>query len=128
MIQLDTIIAVKDVAASTVWYNTLFGFRNLHEGGNFAVLAYGENIVLCLHPWNDHEHPSLSHPSEHTGKGLLLYFRTANMKEIRAKAKDLQAKITEEMHFNTNSGQYEFSLRDPDGYFITVSEYHRYGS
>lgn len=34
--------------------------------------------------------------------------------------------IEEEIHQNVNSLKQEFSFRNPDGYFITVTEFHKY--
>lgn len=127
MTKLDPIMAVKDVEASAKWYQKIFGFKNLHGGKNFAVLATETNdIILCLHKWGEHEHPSLSHPSQIAGNGVLLYFRTDNINVIRQKLDELGTMIEEEIHQNPNSLKREFSFRDPDGYILTVTEYHNY--
>ena len=33
----------------------------------------------------------------------------------------LAAQLDEEPHVNSNTGTAEFSLRDPDGYYVTIS-------
>lgn len=127
MTRLDPIIAVKNVEASAKWYQQVFGFKNLHGGENFAVLATeNDDIILCLHKWGEHEHPSLSDSNIHAGNGLLLYFRTTDMENIREKIREFGGMIAEEIHLNLNSRRKEFSLRDPDGYFLTVTEFHTY--
>ncbi len=127
MTKLDPIIAVKNVEASADWYYQIFGFKNLHGGKNFAVLATENNeIILCLHKWGEHNHPSLTEDSIPSGNGLLLYFRTTDLKMIKEKAIELGCQILEDIHLNTNSLKMEFSLKDPDGYYLTVSEYHIY--
>lgn len=40
---------------------------------------------------------------------------------LRENGKNLNAKIEKELHLNLNSGKDQFSLRDPDGYYIIVS-------
>ena len=34
--------------------------------------------------------------------------------------------VEEEVHLNPNSRKKEFSLRDLDRYYITITEYHKY--
>jgi predicted enzyme related to lactoylglutathione lyase len=127
MIKSDPIIAVKDVALSAAWYEQVFGLRNAHGGNDFAVLASDDSeVVLCLHKWGAHEHPTMTDPSVVAGNGLLLYFRTENMNKIRQNLEQIGGNIEEDVHLNPNSLKNEFSLRDPDGYYLTVSEFHTY--
>jgi len=129
MIQLDPIIAVNDVEASSRWYQGLLSCKSIHGGKEFDVLA-DENgdIIFCLHHWGAHEHPTMLDASITPGNGLILYFRTDAMEEIRANAERLGYAIEEEVHLNENSTKREFSLRDPDGYYLTITEYHQYGT
>ena len=86
MIKLDPIIAVKDVEASFNWYQQVFGFKRVHGGeGKFAVLiSENDEILLCLHKWEEeHHHPTMMNPGITPGNGLILYFRTGNMNAIR---------------------------------------------
>ncbi|CAN5450366.1 hypothetical protein BH11BAC3_BH11BAC3_42100 [soil metagenome] len=127
MTRLDPIIAVKDIAASTNWYQKIFGLKANHGGDHFSVLvADDKEIVLCLHKWEEHNHPTMTDPGIVAGNGLLLYFRTENMHKIYQNALDAGCVIAEDIHPNPNSLRREFSLRDPDGYFLTVSEFHQY--
>ena len=127
MTKLDPIIAVKDVEASTQWYQRIFSFRRGHGGDKFCVLiAEDNNIILCLHKWEEHDHPTMNNPNLPAGNGLLLYFRTENMNSIYQNAIKAGCIIEEEIHMNPNSLKQEFSFRDPDGYFLTVTEFHKY--
>ena len=127
MTRLDPIIAVKDVEASSKWYQKIFELRNDHGGDHFSVLVSDDNeIILCLHKWEEHNHPTMTNPAITPGNGLLLYFSTENMLTIYQNAKDAGCVIEEEIHLNSNSLRKEFSFRDPDGYFLTVSEFHTY--
>ena len=127
MTKLDPIIAVKDVEASSNWYQQVFGFRSTHDGNVFAVLESEEDeILLCLHKWGEHEHPTMTDPGIAPGNGLILYFRTDNMNRVRQNAEKIGALVEEEIHLNPNSLRKEFSLRDPDGYYLTITEFHRY--
>lgn len=127
MIKIDPIIAVKDVNESAIWYQQVFGCKRIHGGNEFAVMEdENHEILICLHVWGEHEHPSMTNPNITPGNGLILYFKTDNLNKIRDNIKQINHPVLEEIHVNTNSSKKEFSLRDPDGYFITITEYHRY--
>ncbi len=127
MTRLDTIIAVKDIEASSKWYQKIFEFEENHGGDNFSVLVSDNNeVILCLHKWEEHNHPTMTNPSITPGNGLLLYFRTENMNKIYQNALEAGCVIEEDIHLNTNSFRKEFSFRDLDGYFLTVTEFHKY--
>lgn len=127
MLKIDPFIAVKDVNASAGWYQKIFGLKRLHGGNEFGVLVNEDDQpVLCLHKWGPHEHPTMVDPNITAGNGLLLYFKTDKFDQILQNAEANHVTIEEGLHENPNSGKKEFSFRDLDGYFITVTEYHEY--
>jgi len=129
MIKIDPIIAVKDIETSAKWYESIFECKNTHGGEHFAVLVSNKDeILICLHKWGEHEHPTMINLDAISGNGLILYFRTENMNEIRQNVEQLGYPIEEEIQENPNSKKLEFSLRDPNGYYLTISEYHKYES
>ena len=78
--------------------------------------------MLCLHEWGAHEHPSLMSP-EHgkPGNGLLLFFRVDDFDLALQRARSLVTRLEEEPHVNPSTQTKEFSLRDPDRYYVTIS-------
>lgn len=127
MTKSDPIIAVKDVEASANWYVNIFDFKNRHGGSDFAILVdENDDVVLCLHKWDEHDHPTMKNANIPPGNGLILYFRTDNMEAIRENAQKFGAPIEKDVHLSTNSHKKEFSLLDPDGYYLTISEFHNY--
>ena len=125
--KIDPFIAVKNVNKSIDWYRKVFGLKNLHGGNKFAVLAAeNDEIVLCLHQWGADDHPTMKNLNIISGNGLLLYFRTDKMEVIRKNVELLSWPIEEEIHLNHNSTKNEFSIRDPDGYYLIISEFHIY--
>ncbi len=127
MEKMDPIIAVKDVESSSKWYQSLLGCKSKHGGQEFDVLvSEKDEVLICLHKWGEHEHPTLSDPDLGIGNGLILYFRTENMNQVHQNAKDMNCIIEDELGKNPNSGKLEFSLRDLDGYYLTISEYHKF--
>ncbi|HEY5392364.1 MAG TPA: VOC family protein [Hanamia sp.] len=125
MTKVDTIIAVKDVEASSQWYQSVLGCRSR---GQHIIILISENdeILLCLHKWGEHDHPTMKDPGITPGNGLILYFMTENLPEIRRNVEKLGYPIYENIHINPNSTKKEFSLRDPDGYYLTITEFHNY--
>jgi predicted enzyme related to lactoylglutathione lyase len=55
------------------------------------------------------------------GNGLLLFFRVDDFDSALERARALVARFEEEPNANPNTGTQEFSLRDPDGYYVTIS-------
>lgn len=127
MTKIDPIIAVKNVEASSKWYRSVFGCRSMHEGDEFDILVSdNDEILICLHKWGVDEHPTMADPDITPGNGLILYFRTENMNLIRQNVGKTGWSVVEDIHLNPNSRKKEFSLRDPDGYYLTITEYHKY--
>jgi hypothetical protein len=55
------------------------------------------------------------------GNGLLLFFRVDDFDMALERARALVTRLEEEPHVNPNTRTREFSLRDPDGYYVTIS-------
>jgi hypothetical protein len=86
------------------------------------ILDSDGTVLLCLHEWGAHEHPSLTSPEQaQPGNGLLLFFRVDDFDSALKSARALGARLEEEPHVNPNTGTMEFSLRDLDGYYVTIS-------
>jgi len=123
----DPILGVKDVLETSSWYQTIFDCKSMHGGDEFEVLVTKENdIFICLHKWGAHEHPTMKDPNITPGNGLILYFRIANMEVVRQNLKNMDYPVEEEIQLNPNSGKREFSVIDPNGYYLTISEFHKF--
>jgi len=124
MKRIWTIIGVRDVAASFEWYQSLLGQpKSLPAHDNFGQLVDSDGtVLLCLHQWGDHGHPPLMSPDLATpGNGLLLFFRVDDFDLALERARGMAARLEEEPHVNPNTQTQEFSLRDLDGYYVTIS-------
>ena len=124
MRRIWTIIGVRDVAGSFKWYQSLFGLpptAPAHDDFG-QILDSDGTVLLCLHEWGAHEHPSLTSPDHaQPGNGLLLFFRVDDFDMALQNARTLVTRFEEESHVNESTGTSEFSLRDPDGYYVTIS-------
>jgi catechol 2,3-dioxygenase-like lactoylglutathione lyase family enzyme len=119
-----TIVGVANVARSFRWYQTLFGQSETVPAHDYfgQLLDTDGTVLLCLHQWGAHEHPSLTSAERaEPGNGLLLFFRVDDFDESLGRARGLVGKLQEEPHLNPSTGTMEFALRDPDGYYVMVS-------
>ena len=119
-----TIIGVRNVAESFRWYQSLFGQPATAPAHDFfgQLVDNDGTVLLCLHEWGSHDHPSLESPNQATpGNGLLLFFRVDDFDDALARARRLPTRLEEEPNLNASTGTLEFSLRDPDGYYVTIS-------
>ncbi len=116
------LIAVKDVEASSLWYQQLLGCRSGHGGAEYEQLMHGDRLVLQLHHWEADAHSFLGNPeSKPYGNGVLLWFQTDAFDAAIERARALGAEILEEPHVDTNANHRECWLRDPDGYVIVLA-------
>lgn len=123
-----TIIGVRDVPRSFQWYQSLFGQPLTPPAHSYfgQLLDSDGTVLLCLHEWGAHEHPTLIGPEHGTpGNGLLLFFRVDDYSAALRRARALVPQLAEEPHVNPNTGTKEFSLRDPDGYYVMISALSR---
>jgi catechol 2,3-dioxygenase-like lactoylglutathione lyase family enzyme len=119
-----TIIGVTDVALSFKWYQSLFGLPEALPAHSYwgQIRDPDGTVLLCLHQWGSHDHPSLTSPDKASpGNGLLLFFRVDDFDRALNRAHGLVSRLDEEPNLNPSTETQEFSLRDPDGYYVTVS-------
>jgi catechol 2,3-dioxygenase-like lactoylglutathione lyase family enzyme len=124
MKRIWTIVGVADVPRSFGWYQSLLGLPETAPAHDYfgQVVDADGTVLLCLHAWSAHEHPSLTSPHDaKPGNGLLLFFRVDNFDVALPRARALASLLEEEPHVNPNTGTMEFPLPDPDGYYVTIS-------
>ena len=120
---LWTIIGVTDVIRSFAWYQSLLGLPTTQPAHDyFGTIEAGGTVLLGLHRWGDHEHPSLTSPDRaEPGNGLLLFFAWMTL------TRHCHGRVISFLRSRRNpmsvpdAGTREFALRDPDGYYVMVS-------
>jgi hypothetical protein len=86
------------------------------------ILDSDGTVLLCLHEWGAHDHPSLmSLDHAQPGNGLLLFIRVDDFDLALERARSLVPRLEEEPQLNPGTGTLEFSLRDLDGYYVYIS-------
>lgn len=124
MKRLWTILGAADVPASFAWYQSLLGMAPTAPAHDHfgQILDDDGTVLLCLHQWGAHDHPPLSSPDHiQPGNGLLLFFKVDDFDAALVRGRALAGQLAEEPHMNHNAQAMEFSLRDPDGYYVTIS-------
>lgn len=124
MKRIWTIVGVRDVPSSCAWYQSLFGQpRTPPAHDHFGqIIDTDGTVLLCLHRWGAHEHPPLMSPAAVApGNGLILFFRVDDYDTALERARGLVTRFEEEPHLNPSTQTREFSVRDLDGYYVTVS-------
>ena len=124
MKRLWTIIGVAEVPRSFAWYQSLLGLPITTPAHDYfgQIIDADGTVLLCLHQWGAHEHPTLASPDRaEPGNGLLLFFRVNDLDQALQRARGLVSALEEEPSINPTTGTREFALRDPDGYYVMVS-------
>ena len=122
------LICVRDVEASSQWYQALLGCRSDHGGPNYERLVFDGKLVLQLHRWDvDHHHGAIGDPEDiPPGNGLLLWFEVTDFDAAVLRAEKLGAKVILPRHCNPpdrNGGpnHWEIWLYDLDGYKVVLA-------
>ncbi len=105
--RLWTIVGVGNVPASFKWYQALLGIPASAPANDYfgQILDEDGTVLLCLHSWGEHDHPSLTSP-EHAkpGNGLLLFFRVDDFDSALSRARTLGGPLDQEPAINPATG------------------------
>lgn len=114
-------LAVRDVEASSAWYQRLLGCKSTHGGPHYDRLADESTTLLLLHRQDADEHQFLGEGVDGAlGRGVCLYVTVDDVDAVHRRAREMGAEIVAEPHRNELAGQRELELRDPDGYYVTI--------
>jgi predicted enzyme related to lactoylglutathione lyase len=127
--QPQTMIAVRDVEASSRWYQELLGLTSDHGGVEYERLLSDGVLVLQLHQRDTtHHHGLIGDPDRSVGNGVLLWFGdVSDFEAVVARADQLGAAVVRSPHRNPPSGEgngpshREIWISDPDGYTVVVA-------
>ena len=124
-VEVQPLIAVRNVRASSRWYGELLGADTLPDHSHRDVydrIWRSGRLVLQLHAWDAEEHPNLVNAdAAPPGHGVVLWFQVDDFDSVVERARRLGAEIIEEPRFNPAPQHREIWLRDPDGYVVVVA-------
>jgi catechol 2,3-dioxygenase-like lactoylglutathione lyase family enzyme len=117
------LIAVRDVVASSRWYQRLLGCQSGHGGHEYERLVdRAGDLILQLHRWDAHDHPHLGDAAiAPVGNGVLLWFEVEDFAAAVAGVGALSARVLEGPRVNPNAHHREIWLRDLDGYVVVLA-------
>lgn len=122
------LIAVRDVEASSRWYQRLLGCQSAHGGAEYERLVSGDALILQLHSFEvGHHHGPIGDPHDKPyGNGVLLWFEVEDFDAAIARAAEMKAEVVLPRHRSPPSGEggpnhWECWLRDPDGYCVVIA-------
>jgi len=122
--QLQPLICVHDVEASSRWYQRLLGCQSDHGGREYERLVRDGRLILQLHRWDVmHQHGPLGDPDlKPYGNGVLLWFELEldDFEAAVTRSAELKAECLKPRH-RTENAHYECWLRDPEGYTIVLA-------
>lgn len=116
------LIAVRDVEASSRWYQQVLGTQSGHGGAEYERLVSEGRLILQLHHWDAHEHPHLGRPERGpAGNGVLLWFQTDRFDAALQRIRQAGATILEGPKVNPFANHREIWIQDPDGYVVVLA-------
>ena len=127
--QAQTLIAVRDVEASSRWYQQLLGLQSDHGGPHYERLLADGVLVLQLHNWQTgHHHGQVGDPGVEAGNGVLVWFgEVADFDAVVERAAHMRATIVVPPHRNppegrgAGPGHREVWIKDLDGYTVVIA-------
>lgn len=122
--QSELMITVADVQASSAWYCQLLGADHDSDSVEFDRILRDGKLLLMLNQWGGDEHgPAVfERGDDPLGHGVVLWFLVENLDLIIERAAALDAETLVEPHENPLARWRQFSVRDPDGYTLTIAE------
>src|SRR5262245_18427782 len=100
------LICVRDVEATSSWYQRLLGCHSAHGGREYERLVADGRLILQLHRWDvGHHHGPIGDPKVTPyGNGVLLWFELEDFDAAVGRAQDLRSPIVMSRHRNPPVG------------------------
>ena len=121
-VRSQPLLCVRDVKASSQWYQQVLGVKSGHGGDEYEMLMSDGELVMQLHAFEeDHHHGSMGDPKKLLGNGVAVWFHVDDLDGVVARSKAAGAKVQTDVHVNPNAQHREIWLRDLDGYLVVVA-------
>jgi catechol 2,3-dioxygenase-like lactoylglutathione lyase family enzyme len=121
-VKTEVMLFVRDVEASSRWYQQLLGAHSGHGGDEYEMLVDDHmNLLFQLHRLEADEHGmEVLDETTPRGAGVLCYVQVDDVLAVHARAIAMKAAVVTTPAFNELARHTEFTLRDPDGYALAV--------
>jgi len=116
------LLVVRDVAASSRFYQQVLGAESGHGGDEYEQIVSGGEILMQLHRIDveDHHGP-LADPDQPLGNGVLLWFEVGDFEATVDRVRKTGAPVVRDVRTNPNARQQEIWIRDPDAYLVVLA-------
>jgi len=116
-------LSVIDVAKSSTWYQQVLGASSGHGGDEYEQLLVDGVLILQLHRLEvGHHHGTIGDPTQPTGNGVAVWFEVDEFDTAVNRSRAAGAAVVTDVHLNSNSGNREIWMNDPDGYLVVLAE------
>jgi hypothetical protein len=126
------LICVRDVEASSRWYQRLLNCQGTHGASHNGVWEYERlvsngKLIMQLHKWEvGHHHGAIGDPTKVPGNGVLLWLEIDDFDAAMKRVAELKPEIVQPRHRNPPSGEggpnhWECWIRDLDGYTVVLA-------
>jgi len=115
------LIYVRDLEASSRWYQFLFDCGGGQSGSDHALLTGDGQVILELRACGPDDRFSADQSLRSNRNGLALWFETEEFHATLYRARSLEAVFLEEPNLNLQSSQLEFRIRDLDGQVLVFT-------
>lgn len=118
----DPLLFVRDVPASSLWYQRLLGAKSGHGGDEYEMIVDDEkNVLVQLHHLDGEEHGDVGITKDAPrGVGVLIYILVEDVRAVHATAVEMGADVQSDPVFLELAHHTEFVVADPDGYRLAV--------
>src|SRR5690242_2558541 len=92
---MSPLLSVRDVEASSAWYQQLLQLKSAHGGHEYDRLEWAGEVVLHLHRWGvEHHHGPFGDVTDKPyGNGVALWIETGDFDGVAARAHAMGATI-----------------------------------
>ena len=115
----EIMLFAKDVELTSKWYQDFLGLQGGHGGPEYEMLKDGDELLLQLHHADaDHDHGVSG--GGVAGSGVIVFIHVDDVDAVHDKAVELGLEVVQAPHDNELAGMREFTLRDLNGYTLTI--------
>jgi predicted enzyme related to lactoylglutathione lyase len=118
----EVMLFVRDVEASSRWYQSLLGVKSGHGGPEYEMIVDDDGQLLFqFHKLAGEEHGvNLSDDNSPRGAGVLVYLNVPDVNVVYSKAIKMGATVDSAPTYIDLAGHTEFVVKDPDGYSLAI--------
>ena len=122
--QSTTMLFVKDVESSSMWFQDFLGVSSGHGGSEFEMLLSDGALFLQLHLIGDDHHDHEVATTEPLGHGVVVVIYVDDAKALYERAGELDLTVLSALHFNETANMDEFVVQEPNRYSLMICQSH----